>query len=109
MEGNKNQLKLQYIKEINPVSVIENQLKGQTHIEHNKLSMINKEMNVNKVNVNSFIGSLPDCLKNCSRLSRVRLQENQFNGSISAAFGIHPKLYYISMNDNKFVGALSPK
>ncbi|KAF2294893.1 hypothetical protein GH714_026873 [Hevea brasiliensis] len=50
------------------------------------------------VNDNNFTGSLPTCLRNCSGLTRVRLDGNQFTGNITNAFGVHPKLVFISLS-----------
>ncbi|BFG42897.1 hypothetical protein CerSpe_291710 [Prunus speciosa] len=60
------------------------------------------------VNGNKFTG-LPACLRNCSGLSRVRFDGNQFTGNITNAFGVHPSLEFISLSDNQFVGTLSPQ
>ncbi|XP_019426217.1 PREDICTED: MDIS1-interacting receptor like kinase 2-like [Lupinus angustifolius] len=58
---------------------------------------------------NNFFGPLPKCLRNCSALTRVRLEENQFTGNITEAFGVHPNLSFISLGGNHFFGELSPK
>ena len=57
---------------------------------------------------NNFTGPLPDCLRNCTGLTRVRLDGNQFTGDISIAFGVHPSLDFISLSGNRFSGELSP-
>ncbi|KAL8513668.1 hypothetical protein ACS0TY_012965 [Phlomoides rotata] len=56
----------------------------------------------------TFSGPLSECLKKCSRLRRVRLEDNYFSGNISEAFGVHEKLVNLSLNNNKFSG-LTPK
>ncbi|KAK3444531.1 hypothetical protein EUGRSUZ_A01340 [Eucalyptus grandis] len=56
---------------------------------------------------NYFIGPLPDCLKYCSGLTRVRLDNNQFTADIMSAFGVYPNLVYVSLSNNQFVGNLS--
>uniref|UniRef100_F6HZP4 non-specific serine/threonine protein kinase n=2 Tax=Vitis vinifera TaxID=29760 RepID=F6HZP4_VITVI len=58
---------------------------------------------------NNFTGPLPECLMNCTRLFRVRLEGNQFTGDISKAFGVHPSLNFISLSGNRFSGELSPE
>ncbi|CAM8991447.1 unnamed protein product [Rhodiola kirilowii] len=58
-------------------------------------------------NGNNFNGTLPACLKNCSKLGRVRLEENQFTGDISKAFGVHPELQFVALSKNQFSGHLS--
>ena len=59
------------------------------------------------VDNNSFTGSLPECLRNCSKLHRVRLDGNKFTGNITEAFGVHQNLNFLALRDNQFVGHLS--
>ncbi|KAJ1416639.1 Protein kinase-like domain superfamily [Sesbania bispinosa] len=59
-------------------------------------------LDVLAVNNNSFSGPLPS-LRNCSSLVRVRLDENQFTGNITEAFGFHPNLNFISLSGNELV------
>ncbi|KAL8513667.1 hypothetical protein ACS0TY_012964 [Phlomoides rotata] len=56
---------------------------------------------------NRFSRLLPECLKKCSRLRRVRQEDNHFFGNISEAFGVHEQLV-ISLSNNKF-SSLTPK
>ncbi|KAJ9560248.1 hypothetical protein OSB04_005408 [Centaurea solstitialis] len=56
---------------------------------------------------NSFSGPVPKSLKNCSSLSRVRLERNQLTGNISEDFGIYPNLDYIDLSYNKIYGEVS--
>ncbi|KAK3444540.1 hypothetical protein EUGRSUZ_A01351 [Eucalyptus grandis] len=58
------------------------------------------------INGNDFTGPLPDCLKNCSGLTRVRLDSNQFTADMSA-FGVYPNLDFISLSNNRFVRNLT--
>ncbi|RVX19311.1 putative leucine-rich repeat receptor-like protein kinase [Vitis vinifera] len=58
---------------------------------------------------NNFTGPLPDCLRNCTGLTRVRLEGNQFTGNTSEVFGVHPSLEFISLSGNRFSGELLPK
>ncbi|KAK3444541.1 hypothetical protein EUGRSUZ_A01352, partial [Eucalyptus grandis] len=61
---------------------------------------------------NSFTGELPPDLCsgfNCSGLTRVRLESNQFTTDITSAFGVHPNLVYVSLSNNQFVGNLSAR
>lgn len=60
------------------------------------------------INGNRFSGKLPDCLKNCTKLSRVRLEANNLSGNLAEAFGVHPNLVFLSLSDNQFSGELSP-
>ena len=57
----------------------------------------------------NFIGPLPEWLRNCSLLERVQFDGNNFNGNITNAFGVHPNLYFISLNDNQFIGIIAPQ
>ncbi|XP_043717381.1 MDIS1-interacting receptor like kinase 2-like [Telopea speciosissima] len=59
------------------------------------------------VDNNSLMGPIPD-LRNCTSLSRVRLENNLFVGNITNSFGVHPHLYYIDMSHNRLYGELSP-
>ena len=56
---------------------------------------------------NSFTGSLPECLRNCSKLHRVRLDGNKFTGNITEAFGVHQNFNFLTLRDNQFVGHIS--
>nr|KYP62422.1 Receptor-like protein kinase 5 [Cajanus cajan] len=67
---------------------------------------------------NNFTGSiprefgkrpLPKSFRNCSSLTRVRLDDNHFTGSITDAFGVLPNLVFISLSRNQLVGELSPE
>ncbi|KAJ9560450.1 hypothetical protein OSB04_005610 [Centaurea solstitialis] len=59
------------------------------------------------VSENSFSGPVSKSLKNCSSLSRVRLEGNQLTGNIFEDFGIYPKLDYMDLSYNKFYGEVS--
>ncbi|KAM7462006.1 hypothetical protein LguiA_030127 [Lonicera macranthoides] len=59
------------------------------------------------VHDNNFVGPIPKSLRNCSSLTRVRLEGNQFTGNIYDVFGVYPNLYLMYLNDNKFYGHLS--
>ncbi|XP_048430150.1 MDIS1-interacting receptor like kinase 2-like [Pyrus x bretschneideri] len=52
--------------------------------------------------------ALPECLKNCSALVSGHFEGNKFTGNITNAFGVHPSLEFILLNNNQFVGQLSP-
>ncbi|KAM3361208.1 MDIS1-interacting receptor like kinase 2-like [Capsicum galapagoense] len=56
---------------------------------------------------NDFIGNVPRTLKNCSTLSRVRLDGNQLSSNTSEAFGVYPSLVYMDLSHNKLYGELS--
>ncbi|PHU25042.1 Proline-rich receptor-like protein kinase PERK1 [Capsicum chinense] len=56
---------------------------------------------------NNFIGNIPRTLRNCSTLSRVRIDDNQLSSNISEAFGVYPSLIYIELSHNKLYGELS--
>lgn len=55
---------------------------------------------------NNFTGPLPNCLRNCSGLTRVRLDGNKLSGNIFEAFVVHPNLVFISLSGNEFTGEL---
>ena len=57
---------------------------------------------------NQFWGTVPKGLKNCTSLTRFRLDRNNFIGNISEDFGIYPKLYYVDLSYNNFHGEVSP-
>lgn len=50
-------------------------------------------------NGNNFTGPLPGCLRNCSGLTRLCLDGNQFTADITAKFGVYPKLFFISLGN----------
>ncbi|XP_057993173.1 MDIS1-interacting receptor like kinase 2-like [Hevea brasiliensis] len=56
---------------------------------------------------NSFVGSIPKSLKNCTSLIRVRLERNKLDGHISEDFGIYPNLKFIDLSYNRLHGELS--
>ncbi|XP_010999654.1 PREDICTED: probable LRR receptor-like serine/threonine-protein kinase At4g08850 isoform X3 [Populus euphratica] len=58
---------------------------------------------------NYFSGSIPESLKNCTGLHRLRLDWNQLTGNISEVFGVYPRLHYIDLSYNNFYGELSSK
>ncbi|KAJ8558178.1 hypothetical protein K7X08_004944 [Anisodus acutangulus] len=60
------------------------------------------------INGNKFSGTLPGCLKNCTRLKRVRFEGNNLSGNLADAFGVHPNLVFLFLSDNQFSGELSP-
>ncbi|DAD49375.1 TPA_asm: hypothetical protein HUJ06_031797 [Nelumbo nucifera] len=53
-------------------------------------------------NGNNFVGPIPQSLKNCTGLTRVRL-----DGDITNAFGVYPDLQHFDMGDNRLSGILS--
>lgn len=48
-------------------------------------------------------------MKNCSKLTRVRIEGNKLSGNIAETFGVHPGLEFISLSGNKLTGQLSPQ
>ncbi|XP_068653696.1 MDIS1-interacting receptor like kinase 2-like [Aristolochia californica] len=58
---------------------------------------------------NKFTGPIPESLKNCTGLTRVRLENNLLDGNISEAFGVYPDLDYMDLSNNRLYGELSPK
>ncbi|KAL2900265.1 hypothetical protein RDABS01_025347, partial [Bienertia sinuspersici] len=59
------------------------------------------------VNFNKFIGSLPECIRKCTRSNRVWLEGNQFKGNITGIFRVHPHLDFLNLAHNKFFGTFS--
>ncbi|KAI3882394.1 hypothetical protein MKW92_034839 [Papaver armeniacum] len=47
-------------------------------------------------------------LRNCSKLDRVRLEDNLLEGDITDAFGVYPILKFIDLSRNQLSGKLSP-
>ncbi|KAJ7972607.1 putative Receptor protein kinase [Quillaja saponaria] len=60
-------------------------------------------------NDNKLVGPIPESLRNCTRLRRVRLEKNILDGDITNAFGIYPSLEYIDLGDNKLSGTVPPE
>ncbi|KAK3444543.1 hypothetical protein EUGRSUZ_A01354, partial [Eucalyptus grandis] len=63
---------------------------------------------------NNFTGPLPDCLKNCSRLTRVRLDSNhlsnnRFVGNLTTQWGECTNLKTLQINGNKIAGRIPPE
>ncbi|KAJ7972606.1 putative Receptor protein kinase [Quillaja saponaria] len=58
-------------------------------------------------NDNKLVGPIPESLRNCTRLRRVRLEKNILDGDITNVFGTYPSLEYIDLGDNKLSGVLS--
>ncbi|KAJ6952682.1 hypothetical protein NC653_041734 [Populus alba x Populus x berolinensis] len=56
---------------------------------------------------NRFTGTIPEGLKNCTSLSRLRLDRNNLVGNISEDFGVYPNLDYIDLSYNNFHGQVS--
>ncbi|PIN00354.1 Serine/threonine protein kinase, partial [Handroanthus impetiginosus] len=97
------------------LSVFTNNLSGILPQELGRNS--SKLANVSFSN-NCFSGELPPGLcsgfalnlfTNCRSLTRVRLEGNRFSGNISDAFGVHPKLIFLSVSRNQFSGQLTRK
>ncbi|KAK3008140.1 hypothetical protein RJ639_014928, partial [Escallonia herrerae] len=56
---------------------------------------------------NRLTGPIPYSLRNCSSLTRLRLDGNQLTGDISESFGIYPALDLLSISYNNFYGELA--
>ncbi|KAI3924817.1 hypothetical protein MKW98_031068 [Papaver atlanticum] len=59
-------------------------------------------------NKNNLDGPIPESLRNCTNLSRVRLEDNLLEGDITDAFGVYPTLEFIDLSRNQLSGELSP-
>ncbi|KAM3355998.1 MDIS1-interacting receptor like kinase 2 [Capsicum galapagoense] len=70
--------------------------------------LCNQNLEELTINGNKFSGKLPDCLKNCTGLKRVRLEGNNLSGNLAEAFGVHQNLVFLSLSDNQLSGELSP-
>jgi Leucine-rich repeat (LRR) protein len=53
---------------------------------------------------NQFTGPIPNSLKNCSSLTRVRLEQNNLTGNITDDFGVYSHLDYMDLSDNNLYG-----
>ncbi|XP_054781943.1 MDIS1-interacting receptor like kinase 2-like [Prosopis cineraria] len=58
---------------------------------------------------NKFTSPIPNTLKNCSSLIRLRLDNNILVGNITIDFGVYPHLKYIDLSGNKIYGHISSK
>lgn len=62
------------------------------------------KLEVLKLNNNQFKGSLPDSLGNLSNLRDLKLLKNQFAGNLPAPFSNLKRLEQLNLNDNSFDG-----
>ncbi|KAI3912788.1 hypothetical protein MKW92_046202 [Papaver armeniacum] len=58
-------------------------------------------------NRNNLDGSIPESMRMCTKLSRVRLEDNILEG-VTDAFGVYPLLEFIDLSRNQLSGELSP-
>ncbi|KAI3931206.1 hypothetical protein MKW92_036483 [Papaver armeniacum] len=59
-------------------------------------------------NRNNLDGPIPESMRMCTKLSRVRLEDNILEGDITDAFGVYPLLEFIDLSRNQLSGELSP-
>ncbi|KAL4282832.1 hypothetical protein GQ457_16G001510 [Hibiscus cannabinus] len=85
-------------------SLFENYLTG--HLPQVCLGGVLENLTANN---NYFTGPIPESLKNCTSLYRVRLDHNQLTGNVSDDLGIYPNLNYLDLSDNKLMGEVSSK
>ncbi|XP_058076419.1 MDIS1-interacting receptor like kinase 2-like [Magnolia sinica] len=57
---------------------------------------------------NHFTGEIPRSLRNCTSLTRVRLNGNRLFANVSEAFGVYPHLTFMDVSNNILFGELSP-
>ncbi|XP_058082467.1 MDIS1-interacting receptor like kinase 2-like [Magnolia sinica] len=57
---------------------------------------------------NHFTGVIPTSLRNCTSLTKVRLDGNRLTANVSEAFGVYPHLTFMDVSDNMLFGELSP-
>ncbi|KAM1270570.1 hypothetical protein ACFX2J_031475 [Malus domestica] len=55
---------------------------------------------------NRFTDPLPKTLANCTSLFRLRIQNNQINGSVPTGFGSLPNLTFVDLSGNNFIGMI---
>ncbi|KAM1481848.1 hypothetical protein ACFXTH_034092 [Malus domestica] len=55
---------------------------------------------------NRFTDPLPKTLANCTSLFRLRIQNNQINGSVLIGFGLLPNLTFVDLSGNNFTSMI---
>uniref|UniRef100_A0A2N9J105 non-specific serine/threonine protein kinase n=1 Tax=Fagus sylvatica TaxID=28930 RepID=A0A2N9J105_FAGSY len=98
------------------VDFAKNELFGTVLTETSHLStLIYLDLSSNKlsgeippqIDNNNLRGPIPKTLRDCTSLTRVRLQQNQLSGNISEDFGVYSNLDFMDLSYNRFYGEIS--